>query len=53
MQLVLAGASRPADNVYAIKVVASDSISLRTAISDVRTLIYSHWQSPEPSLRKL
>ena len=53
MQLVLAGASRPADNVYAIKVVASDSISLRTAISNVRTLVYSHWQSPEPSLRKL
>ena len=50
---VLAGASRPADKVYAIKVVASDSISLRTAISKVRTLIYSHWQSPEPSLRKL
>ena len=51
--LVLAGASRPADNVYAIKVVASDSISLRTAIADVRTLVYSHWQSPEPTLRKL
>ena len=50
---VLAGASRPADKVYAIKVVASDSISLRTAISKVRTLVYSHWQSPEPSLRKL
>ena len=50
---VLAGASRPADKVYAIKVVASDSISLRTAISKVRTLVYSHWQRPEPSLRKL
>ena len=51
--LVIAGASRPADNVYAIKVVASDSISLRTAISKVRTLVYSHCERPEPSLRKL
>jgi urease accessory protein len=51
--LVIAGASRPADNVYAIKLVASDSISLRTAISKVRTLVYSHCERPEPSLRKL
>lgn len=50
---VLAGASQPAENVYAIKVVAADSMSLRGAMSRVRRLVYSHWQSPEPSLRKL
>ena len=50
---VIAGVSRPTDNVYAIKLVATDSISLRKAISKVRTLVYSHWESPEPSLRKL
>lgn len=50
---VIAGASQPADNVYAIKMVAADSMSLRLAISKVRTMVYSHWQSPEPILRKL
>ena len=50
---VIAGASRPADDVYAIKVVAADSISLRAAISKLRAMVYSRWESPEPSLRKL
>jgi urease accessory protein len=50
---VIAGASRPAENVYAIKVVAAESMSLQTAMSKVRTMVYSHWESPEPSLRKL
>jgi urease accessory protein len=50
---VIAGASRPANNVYAIKVVAADSMSLRAAISKLRAIVYSHWESPEPSLRKL
>jgi urease accessory protein len=50
---VIAGASRPAENVYAIKVVTAESMSLRTAMSKVRTMVYSHWESPEPSLRKL
>jgi urease accessory protein len=50
---VIAGASRPADNVCVIKVVAADSMSLRLAISKVRTMVYSHWESREPVLRKL
>ena len=50
---VIAGATHPADNVYAIKMVAADSMSLRRAISKVRTMVYSQWDSPEPSLRKL
>ena len=50
---LLAGGSRPADDVYIIKLVATDSMSLRKAMSKVRTLVYSHWESPEPMLRKL
>jgi urease accessory protein len=50
---VLAGASRPAANVCAIKVVAADSMSLRAAVSKVRALVYSNWESCEPILRKL
>ena len=50
---VIAGASRPAESVYAIKLVAAESMSLRTAMSKVRAMVYSHWESPEPSLRKL
>lgn len=50
---VLAGGSRPGDDVYVIKLVATDSMSLRKAISKLRTLVYSHWESPEPILRKL
>ncbi len=50
---IIAGASRPADNVYAIKIVAADSMALRQAIFKVRAMVYSHWESPEPSLRKL
>ena len=45
---LLAGGSRPADDVYIIKLVATDSMSLRKAMSKVRTLVYSHWESPEP-----
>jgi urease accessory protein len=50
---VIAGASQPADNVCAIKVVAADSMSLRAAMSKVRTMVYSRSERPEPSLRKL
>ena len=50
---VMAGASRPADNVYAIKVVAADSMSLRKAVAKLRSFVYSHWGGPEPGLRKL
>ena len=50
---IIGGASRPADNVCAIKLVATDSMALRKAISKVRALVYSHWESPAPSLRKL
>jgi urease accessory protein len=50
---VIAGASQPVDNVCAIKVVAADSISLRAAMSKVRTMVYLHWESLEPVLRKL
>jgi urease accessory protein len=50
---VMAGASRSACDVYAIKLIAADSMSLRTAVSEVRTLVYAHWGGPQPSLRKL
>jgi urease accessory protein len=49
----LAGASQPADNVCAIKVVAADSMSLRAVMSKVRALVYSDLGAPEPFLRKL
>lgn len=50
---VIAAASRPAENIHAIKVIAADSMSLRRAITRMRTLAYSHLGLPEPSLRKL
>lgn len=50
---MLAGASRPAENVHVIKVVAADSMSLRAAITGIRALAYSHLGRPEPRLRKL
>jgi urease accessory protein len=50
---VLAGASRPAENVYAIKLVAADSISLRAAVAGIRALGYSYLRWREPFLRKL
>ncbi|MGA7880704.1 MAG: urease accessory protein UreD [Terrimicrobiaceae bacterium] len=50
---VLAGASRPARTVYAIKLVAADSVSLRRAVAAVRAIGYSHLGWPEPFLRKL
>ena len=50
---VIAGVSRSADNIYAIKLIAADSMALRAAVARVRTLVYSSWGGPEPSLRKL
>jgi urease accessory protein UreH len=50
---VLAGASRPAENVYAIKLVAADSMSLRAAVGGIRALGYSYLGWPKPLLRKL
>ena len=50
---VLAGASRPSESIYAIKLVAADSISLRNAVRAIRAIAYSHLGSPEPLLRKL
>jgi urease accessory protein len=50
---VLAGASHPAENVYAIKLVAADSMSLRAAVVGIRALGYSYLRWPEPVLRKL
>lgn len=50
---VAAGASHPAENVCAIKILASNSLSLRAAVSKMRTLVYSHLGGPEPFLRKL
>jgi len=50
---VLAGASRPAENVYAIKLIAADSMSLRAAVTGMRAIGYSYLGGPEPSLRKL
>jgi hypothetical protein len=50
---VLAGASRPAENVYAIKFVAADSMSLRAAVGGIRGLGYSYLGWPKPLLRKL
>ena len=50
---VMAAASRPAEKVYAIKVIAADSMSLRTTVRKLRRLVYSHWGGPEPVLRKL
>lgn len=50
---VAAGASRPVENVCAIKVVAPDSISLRAAVTHMRRLVYAQLGGPEPSLRKL
>jgi urease accessory protein len=50
---VIAGASRPCENVYAIKLLAADSMSLRAAVTRMRTLGYSYLGGPEPCLRKL
>jgi urease accessory protein len=50
---VLAGASCPAKSVYAIKLVAADSLSFRVAVSALRTIGYSYLGWPEPILRKL
>ncbi|HEY5778332.1 MAG TPA: urease accessory protein UreD [Terrimicrobiaceae bacterium] len=50
---VTAAASRPSENVYAIKLIAADSMSLRTAIGRMRALGYTYLGGPEPSLRKL
>ncbi len=50
---VLAGASRPAKGVYAMKLVAADSLSFRAAVSALRTISYSYLGWPEPMLRKL
>lgn len=50
---ILAGASRPSESIYAIKLVAADSISLRNAVANVRAIGYSHLGWPRPFLRKL
>ena len=50
---VVAGASRPAKSVYAIKMVSADSLSFRAAVSALRTIGYSYLGWPEPILRKL
>jgi urease accessory protein len=50
---VLAGASSPAENVCVIKSIAADSMSLRAAVTAIRTLGYSCLGWPEPLLRKL
>ena len=50
---ILAGASYPAENVCAIKLIAADSMSLRAAVVGIRALGYSYLGWPEPLLRKL
>jgi urease accessory protein len=50
---VLAGASRPTRGVYVIKLIAADSMSLRSAVAGIRALGYSHLRWPEVLLRKL
>ena len=45
---VAVGASRPVENVCAIKVVASDSISLRAAVTHMRRLAYAHLEVRNP-----
>jgi urease accessory protein len=50
---VLAGASRPAEDVCAVKLIAADSMSLRSAVAGFRALGYSYLGWPEPLLRKL
>jgi urease accessory protein len=50
---VLAGASRPMENVFAIKLIAADSLSLRQAVASLRAIAYSRLGWPEPVLRKL
>jgi urease accessory protein UreH len=50
---VLAGASRPAEKVYAIKLVAADSMSLRAAVGGIRALGYSYLGWPKPPLCEL
>jgi urease accessory protein len=50
---LLAGASHPSESIYAIKLVAADSISLRNAVANVRAIGYSHLGWPKPLLRKL
>ncbi|HEY6564419.1 MAG TPA: urease accessory protein UreD [Pirellulaceae bacterium] len=50
---VIAGASYPSAGVCAIKIVAADSISLRSAVARIRALGYAVLGEPEPRLRKL
>ena len=50
---VIAGATHPTENVYAIKLIAADSMALRHAVSAIRALGYSYLGWPEPLLRKL
>jgi urease accessory protein len=50
---VIAGASRASEHLYAIKLVAADSMSLRAAVARMRKLAYAHLREPEPILRKL
>ncbi|MFZ0709352.1 MAG: urease accessory protein UreD [Terrimicrobiaceae bacterium] len=50
---VSAGVTHPTENVYAIKLIAADSMALRHAVSAIRALGYSHLGWPQPLLRKL
>jgi urease accessory protein len=50
---VLAGASRPTRDVCVIKLIAADSMSLRSAVAGIRALGYSYLGWPEAILRKL
>jgi urease accessory protein len=50
---VIAGATRASENLYAIKLVAADSISLHAAVTRMRALAYTYLREPEPILRKL
>jgi urease accessory protein len=50
---VVAGASYPAENVCTIKIIAANSMALRTAVTKIRTLGYSYLGWPEAFLRKL
>jgi urease accessory protein len=50
---ILAGASQPAKDICAIKLVAADSMSLRAAVAGIRAIGYSYLGWPKPLLRKL
>ena len=45
---LLAGASWPTEDVFAIKLVAADSMSLPAAVTAIRALAYSYLGWPEP-----